>query len=708
IESRKHKHDIGTIQIIADSQWITIKNGGLPIPIQYNVTENKWTPELIFGVLLTSGQYKKEIRTGSGKNGYGAKLANIFSKQFMVSVGNPYDKKTYHQVWENNMLNVRPPIIEEGYFGEPFVEVKFLQDFARFGYTEYPTEVLSLYAVYAAEIAFTLGVPIYFNGVSLSSNDILDYKKLTGFTTENYLVHYEYPEGTVLKDVKLPNGTHTTMSSDPKIEPIVKLCLIDTPDEGEFHAFSNTTNNREGGVHLELAYDIVNKVVIPIINNSIKRKKEEKVARRHALDKADLKRHLTVIISCSLENPRWKSQDKLHLTEPKPKIQIEEKTLKPLCNWEMAVRLLGDLEAKLYRDMGTGKRKRVLDLNGYIPAYYAGHPEKSGQCVLYEVEGKSAMGYAYNMKSEMTEEQRDYVGIFAQMGKPLNVMAAKLLTLINSKKYQRLIEALNLEEGVDYTNPENRKRLNYGALALLNDADVDGIHIDGLLLVIFYCRYRSLLHTNFLYLVRTPLVRIHKGSEHYKFYSHAQYHKFIEARPECKKWETKYHKGLATSNATAVADETKNPRIAGFLYDDTCPEYFELGFSKKPGMTNKRKEWIANYQLMDGIEELTALPISQFLNFELVQHAVANLARTIPRLDGLKLGQRKIIFGTYKHWGAKTGTSTSTKKTNHLANQVSEVSDYEHGEKSLIDTINRMNLSYPGTNNMRYFVPDSQ
>lgn len=707
IESRNRHHDIGSIVIIANNKTICVRNGGIPIPIQMNEKEKKWVPEMIFGTLLTSGQYKKTERTGSGKNGYGSKLTNIFSKFFKVRVGNPYDKKLYEQQWENNMLVCHLPIITDGYAGEPFVEVTFTMDFERFGYTEYPNEVLALYAASAAEISFALDVPIYFNGISLSNSDILDFKKLTGYTTENYIVHYEYPPGTDLKEIKMPNGTRTAVSKDPSIRPIVKLCVIDSPDEGTIYSFANSAHTIEGGVHVEAVYDHFD-IITEVINNSVKSKKDDKLTRKQALNKTNLKSHLTIILSCTdLVNARFTSQEKVKLTNPKPKISINERVIKLMTNWEMAIRLQRDLAAKLNRD-ATGNRKKFLTANGYDKAYYAGVPDKSLQCVLYEVEGKSAMGYAFDMKSAMNEEKRDYIGVFAQMGKPLNVRTAKLLKLYESKKYQRLLLAIGLEEGIDYSKDENFVKLNYGALALLNDADVDGLHIDGLLLNIFYCRYRSLLQRPFICLVRTPIIRIWKGKESRKFYSIAGYNKFMANHPECRNWEIKYYKGLGSSDRDEVTEETSNPRIAQLLYDDTCPKYFDLAFSNDKGLSDKRKDWISNHILMDGIEEIKMLPISHFLNFELIQHAVYNMARTIPKFDGLKIGQRKILFGSYDTWKSGIGTSTKQEKTNHLANHVSKISNYHHGEKSLIDTINRMLLSYPGTNNLRYFVPKGQ
>ncbi len=711
IESRTRNHPIGRIDISATLTTIKLRNGGIPIPIQINTAENKWVPEMIFGTLLTSGQYNKTERTGSGKNGYGAKLTNIFSKYFRVTIGNPYDKKSYEQKWENNMTVCHPPIITDGYSGEPFVEVEFEMDFPRFGFVSYSNEVLAMYAAHAAEVSFTLSVPISFNGVELSVPDILAFKKLTGFSTENYIVHYEYPVGTEVKDKKLPNGTRVQIPVNPTIEPLVKLCIIDTPDAGTFWSYANTANTKEGGVHVDVVYDGLD-AITDMLNNSIKGKKEDKLTRKQALNKGDLKRHLTIIVCCNgLINPRFTSNEKVKLTAPKPHIKLDEKIFKIMDEqkWDMLARLYADLEAKLNRDVkGNGKRK-FLTFDGYEPAYYAGKKGESNKCVLYEVEGKSAMGYAHSMKSEMTEHQRDYVGIFAQMGKPMNVMTAKLLTLMNSKKIRRFVEAIGLEEGLDYTIDANFNRLNYGYLALLNDADVDGKHITALVLNIIYCRYRSLLRRPFVLIVRTPIIRIKKGTQSYKFYSYVEYDRFMLQHPECKNWDTKYYKGLATTNKKDVAEETQNPKVGYFLYDDLADEAIKLAFSKEKGKTDERKKWIADHKLLDGIEEFKELPISQFLNFELVQHAVYNMERSIPSFaDGLKPSQRKIIFGAFNEWKAGTGTSTKQMKTNHLSSHVSKVSNYHHGEASLIDTINRMILDYPGTNNMKYFVPEGQ
>ena len=711
-ESIKRGHSVGEIDIKMDSKVIVIKNGGVPIPIEFNETEKMWTPQLIFATLLTSGQYKKTVRTGSGKNGYGSKLTNIFSKWMRVRIGNPYHNKYYEQLYERGMTIINPPTITDNYTSDPFVEVSFLMNFEKFGYTEYPNEVMSWLAATAAELAFTVKVPVTFNGYRFEINNVLVFKELTCHTTDNYLVHYEYPEGTELKNKRMPNGTTTKVATNDKILPLVELCLIDSPDSNEIFSFANSANTREGGVHVEQVYDVITDVIIAAVNNSIKGKKDDKLTRKQALNKSDLKRHLTIIISCNnLENAQFTSQEKIKLTTPKPKIKIDEQVIKKISNWELALRLYSDLEAKLNRNNKDGKnKKKYLTTDGYEKANMSGVYGESQKCVLYEIEGLSAMGYARTMKAEMPKEKRDYVGLFAQMGKPMNVRTAKLLKLMDSEKYQRLIIALGLDpiKDPDYTKDDNFLQLNYGCLALLNDGDVDGKHISALVLNIFYCRYRSLFQRNFVVLVRTAIMRITHGGNVYKFYSQAEYKKFILQNPAAKNWETKYYKGLGSSDDDEVADETKNPRIIYLIYDDTADQYFDLAFSNAKGQTDKRKEWISKFELLDGIEEIQMLPISKFLNFELIQHAQWSMARTIPRFDGLKNVQRKIIFGSFDEWKSGTGTSKRQVKTAQLGYHVAKITDYLHGEKSMIDSENRMVLSYPGSNNLRYFYPKGQ
>ena len=125
------------INIDVEEEYISIMNTGKGIPIEKHEKHNVYIPEMIFGELLTSSNYDdtKERITG-GRNGYGAKLTNIFSKKFTIDIVNPEQKMQYIQVWENNMTKKGEAIIKKSNKTKGYVEIKFWPDLNRFAYNK--------------------------------------------------------------------------------------------------------------------------------------------------------------------------------------------------------------------------------------------------------------------------------------------------------------------------------------------------------------------------------------------------------------------------------------------------------------------------------------------------------------------------------------------------------------------------------------------
>ena len=133
------------VDINPEENIIRIKNGGKGIPIEIHKTYNMYVPQLIFGNLLTSSNYNDNIKkvTG-GRNGYGAKLTNIYSKTFIVETAYKESKKKYYQKFYNNMLKFDPPKIED-YDKEDFTCITFQPDLSRFGMTELDDDIVALF-----------------------------------------------------------------------------------------------------------------------------------------------------------------------------------------------------------------------------------------------------------------------------------------------------------------------------------------------------------------------------------------------------------------------------------------------------------------------------------------------------------------------------------------------------------------------------------
>ncbi|KRH91943.1 DNA topoisomerase type II, partial [Pseudoloma neurophilia] len=124
---------------------ISVYNNGKGIPIKIHKKENVYVPELIFGQLLTSSNYDdKEKKVTGGRNGYGAKLCNIFSKEFIIETADKEEGLYYYQKYSKNMSIKEEPIIKEKKINESFTKITFIPDLKRFHMEEMDEDIINL------------------------------------------------------------------------------------------------------------------------------------------------------------------------------------------------------------------------------------------------------------------------------------------------------------------------------------------------------------------------------------------------------------------------------------------------------------------------------------------------------------------------------------------------------------------------------------
>lgn len=113
------------VTIDRETKTISVYNDGQGIPVEMHATEGVWIPELIFGTLLTSSNYDDdEAKVTGGRNGYGAKLANIYSTEFVVETACSKNGKKYRQVFTNNMGTKGKPKVTDNSKGEDWTKVR--------------------------------------------------------------------------------------------------------------------------------------------------------------------------------------------------------------------------------------------------------------------------------------------------------------------------------------------------------------------------------------------------------------------------------------------------------------------------------------------------------------------------------------------------------------------------------------------------------
>lgn len=286
----------------------------------------------------------------------------------------------------------------------------------------------------------------------------------------------------------------------------------------------------------------------------------------------------------------------------------------------------------------------------------------------------------------------------------LNVREATQSQLLTNVEIQNIITIIGLQRGKKYANTES---LRYGCIIILTDSDVDGYHITGLIINFIQHWWPELLEIKgFLRMMQTPIVKISSGKEIKEFYTVKNFNNFFDNCENKKKWNVKYYKGLGTSTSSEAKDLFKKlDKISVDFYSksvketDTC---VNLAFNKS--LADKRKEWLLKLKaddILDTLGEDTS--IDYFINNILIHFSWYDVVRSIPNaIDGLKPGQRKIIYTMFKK------NYNSEIKVAQFAGAVGETSNYHHGEASLQGSIIKLAQNFVGSNNMNLLSPNGQ
>ena len=671
--------------LVEDVFTVSVENDGDGIPIEMHATEKVYAPELIFGHLLTSGNYnKEEEKIVGGKNGYGAKLANIFSTKFTVSTRSPAYDATYTQTWRKNMSVCEKASIKKAKATKGFVTVTFCPDLARFHGIGSGTDIIddmkTVLQTRAIEVAAMAGkdVKVAYNGTVIETNTFEKFVRL--FLRDNSSVAYERcgPRWEVAAVL-----TRTLFSDDQG-----------TPEDRHI-SFANGINTRKGGKHV----DSVQRHLLGDIC--------ELAAKKRKLDikPAQLKDAVTLFVNATIVNPSFDSQTKETLTTPAGKFGSTPTYGGKLTDGLVKAGVLDEaqaiLDAKLARDAKKtdGAKKRTLrGLPKLEDALWAG-TNKSVECTLILTEGDSA---ATSAITGLKVVGREKWGVFPLKGKMLNVKDISMDKFNKNEELTSIKKILGLEQGKKYTS---MKELRYGRVMVMADQDDDGSHIKGLLMNLFHTEWQELMKLGFICSLATPLLKASKRNEVRSFYNQTEFDSWKESQGDAslKGWTLKYYKGLGTSTPAEAREWFENLHEIKYIWDQDSDNSFSLAFSKK--RADDRKRWLATYdpkrvlQITGGVQ----IPYTKFINDELIHFSNADNIRSLPHLmDGLKPSQRKILFGCFKR-GLKTEVRVA-----QLAGYVSEHAAYHHGEASLTSTIVGMAQTFVGSNNINLLSPVGQ
>ncbi|KAJ3035696.1 DNA topoisomerase 2 [Rhizophlyctis rosea] len=673
-----------TIKVTIDKEnnVISVWNNGRGIPVEIHAKEQVYIPELIFGHLLTSSNYDDDQKkiTG-GRNGYGAKLCNIFSTEFIVETADSGTGRKFKQVFYKNMSEKSKHQITNNPKGEDFTKITFKPDLAKFGMSNIDDDFEALVKKRVYDLAGCVrGIKVFLNGDRLKLKDFKEYVDL-------------YLKNTTHGLAKLPMVYET---------PSARWEVAFTLSDGQFQqvSFVNSICTMKGGTHVNHVTD----QIVTQLCEAVK-KKDKKSA---TLKPFQVKNHIWVFVNCHIENPTFDSQTKenmtLRISSFGSKCELTEDFFKKVLKSGVMDNVLAYAkfqEDKLLKKTDGSKRQRITGNPKLADANNAG-TRNGKHCTLILTEGDSARSMAI---TGMGVVGRDNYGVFPLRGKLLNVREASHAQITANAEINAIKQIMGLQHGKVY---ENADSLRYGHLMIMTDQDHDGSHIKGLLINFLDHFWPSLLKIpGFLLEFVTPIVKATKGtgnaSVEKAFFTIPEYKSWKEAHNDGKGWNIKYYKGLGTSSDRETqeyfSDLPKHRKQFGTVSEQDRA-LLDMAFSKKKA--DDRKEWLRTYQpgtYMDHSQDIISL--NDFVNRELILFSMADNARSIPCVvDGLKPGQRKILFCCFKR------NLKSEIKVAQLAGYVSEHSAYHHGEQSLSSTIVGMAQNFVGSNNINLLMPN--
>jgi len=286
------------VTIDVENCVISVYNSGRGIPIEVHTREKIYIPELIFGHLLSSSNYDDdEKKLTGGRNGYGAKLANIYSHEFTIDTADKSTGQKYKQTWTDNMSKVGKAKITKNPKGEEYTRVTFRPDLKRFGMDRIDEDTVSLLKKRVYDMAGTVkDIKVYLNDERLKIKNFKQYVDM-------------YINSAAAEAADNSGGAAQTKQSVIFEQVNSRWEVAFAASEGSFQqvSFANSIATIKGGTHVALIADQIAKNLIAAIT------KKNKGA---TVKPAQIKNHMWIFVNALIENPTFDSQTKETLTLP--------------------------------------------------------------------------------------------------------------------------------------------------------------------------------------------------------------------------------------------------------------------------------------------------------------------------------------------------------------------------------------------------------
>ncbi|MFR0932157.1 MAG: DNA topoisomerase (ATP-hydrolyzing) subunit B [Bacteroides fragilis] len=538
---------------INEDNSITVQDNGRGIPVDYHEKEKKSALEVAMTVLHAGGKFDKgSYKVSGGLHGVGMSCVNALSTHMTTQVFR--NGKIYQQEYE---------------IGKPLYSVKEVgvSDITGTRQQFWPDDTIFTETVYDYKIlASRLRELAYLNAglrISLTDRRVVNeedgsFKSEVFYSEEGLREFVRFIESSrehLINDV-------IYLNSEKQGIPIEIAIMYNTGFSENVHSYVNNINTIEGGTHLAGFRRALTRTLKKYAEDS---KMLEKVKVEISGD--DFREGLTAVISVKVAEPQFEGQTKTKLGNNEVMGAVDQAVGEVLAYYleehpkeaktivdKVILAATARHAARKAREMV--QRKSPMS-GGGLPGKLADCSDKDpSKCELFLVEGDSAGGTAKQGRNRM------FQAILPLRGKILNVEKAMYHKALESDEIRNIYTALGVTIGTEDDSKEaNIEKLRYHKIIIMTDADVDGSHIDTLIMTFFFRYMPQVIQNGYLYIATPPLYLCKKGKVEEYCWTDAQRQKFIDTYGGGSEnaIHTQRYKGLGEMNAQQLWETTMDP-----------------------------------------------------------------------------------------------------------------------------------------------------
>ena len=538
---------------INEDNSITVVDNGRGIPTAMHTKEKKSALEVVMTVLHAGGKFDKDTyKVSGGLHGVGVSCVNALSIALKATVRR--EGKIFQQEY-----SIGKPLYDVKVVGdssETGTEVTSKPDASIFDYTEYNFDTL---AARMRELAFlNKGITISLTDNRVSDDDgnhpTTEYHSEGGL--KEFAQYLDRNREALISDVIYFEGERENI-------PVEVALTYNTSYTENIQAYVNNINTHEGGTHLSgFRRGLTNTLKKYATDSGMLAK--EKIE----IDGDDFREGLTAVVSVKVQEPQFEGQTKTKLGNREVTAPVSQAVSEMLSAYleehpseakliveKVILAARARHAARKAREMV--QRKNVLSGSG-LPGKLADCSEKDpASCEIYFVEGDSAGGTAKQGRD------RHFQAIMPLRGKILNVEKAMQHKIFENEEIKNIYTALGVRIGTEEDSKAlNLEKLRYHKIIIMCDADVDGSHIETLILTFFFRYMKELIENGYIYIATPPLYQVKKGTKSEYAWNEDQRDRLIsdlKGGGTESSVNVQRYKGLGEMNAEQLWETTMNP-----------------------------------------------------------------------------------------------------------------------------------------------------